>query len=32
MSLVVVSFYGFELLPLNYLLSVLIFKKIKKDE
>tara|TARA_Y100000296_G_scaffold76677_1_gene97536 strand:- start:283 stop:639 length:357 start_codon:yes stop_codon:yes gene_type:complete len=31
-SLIVVSFYGFELLPLNYLLSVLIFKKIKRDE
>jgi len=31
-SLVVVSFYDWELLALNYLLSVLIFKKIKKDE
>jgi len=31
-SLIVVSFYGFELFPLNYLLSVVIFKKIKRDE
>jgi len=31
-SLVVVSFYEWRLLPLNYLLSLLLFNKIKKDE
>ena len=31
-SFVVSCFYGLELWPLNYLCSVLIFRKIKRDE
>jgi len=32
LSLVVTFFYGLKLLPLNYLLSILLFNKIKTDD
>jgi len=32
LSLAVTFFYGLKLLPLNYLLSILIFNKIKTDD